>query len=160
MISCPCGSTQTFEKCCEALISGEPAATAEALMRSRYSAFVLGKLDYIQKTCAGEAALTFDRAELQRSLTRTEWLGLEIKEIEAGGAGDTSGFVTFTVSFRQGGRLFTQTEKSEFRRIGSEWRYCKGELDLKSGQAAVGKIGRNGPCPCGSGKKYKKCCGA
>lgn len=160
MIKCPCGSGQTFEECCGALIAGQPAPTAEALMRSRYSAFVLGKLDYIQKTCAGEAALTFDRAELRRSLPRTEWLGLDIQEVEDGQEGDTGGFVRFTVSFRQGGRLFTQAERSEFRRVGREWRYCKGEFDVESRPEAVAKIGRNDPCPCGSGKKYKKCCGA
>ncbi len=129
-------------------------------MRSRYSAFVLGKLDYIQKTCAGEAALTFDRAELQRSLPQTEWLGLDILEVEDGQEDDTSGVVKFIVHFRQNSRIYTQIERSEFRRIGSEWRYCKGEPDVSSRQDDAAKIGRNDPCPCGSGKKYKKCCGA
>jgi SEC-C motif-containing protein len=129
-------------------------------MRSRYSAFVLGKLDYVQKTCGGEAALMFNRAELQRSLPQTEWLGLDILEVEDGQENDARGMVKFTVRFRQDGRVYTQTERSEFRRIGSEWRYCKGELDVSSRQDAAAKIGRNDPCPCGSGKKYKKCCGA
>jgi SEC-C motif-containing protein len=158
--ACPCGGKVAFEACCGPLLAGQPARTAEALMRSRYSAFVLGRLDYLQRTCAGEAALSFNRAELERSLAGTQWLGLDIKATEAGQESDTAGTVTFRVDFRQNGCLFTQTERSEFRRIGGEWRYCKGELDLTPKQDATAKIGRNDPCPCGSGKKYKKCCGA
>lgn len=160
MQTCPCGSKQPFDACCGPLLAGQPAPTAVALMRSRYSAFVLGRLDYLQRTCAGEAALSFNRAELEGSLPGTRWLGLDIKATEAGQESDTAGTVTFRVDFRQNGRLFTQTERSEFRRIGGEWRYCKGELDLAAKPDAASKTGRNDPCPCGSGKKYKKCCGA
>jgi len=35
-----------------------------------------------------------------------------------------------------------------------------GESEKKKPQTrSAGKVGRNAPCPCGSGKKYKKCCG-
>lgn len=159
-LPCPCGSKALFDACCGPLLAGRPAKTAEALMRSRYSAFVLGRFDYLQRTCAGEAALTFDRAELERSLPGTQWLGLDIEATEAGQEDDTAGTVTFRVDFRQNGRLFTQTERSEFRRIAGEWRYCKGEPDLSAKQDASAKVGRNDPCPCGSGRKYKKCCDA
>ena len=159
MTTCPCASGKQFAECCGPLIAGMPAKTAETLMRSRYSAFVSGDLDYIQKTSAGEALLRLDRAELQRSLPGTEWLGLEIQQVEGGQESDITGVVKFKVSFRQNGRLYTQTERSEFRRIDIAWRYCKGEVDLDTRQTASASIGRNDPCPCGSGKKYKKCCG-
>jgi SEC-C motif-containing protein len=129
-------------------------------MRSRYSAFVRGDLDHIGRTSAGEAALAFDRAGLERSLPGTEWLGLEILDVEGGGAGDSVGFVTFRVRFREEGRLHSQTERSEFRRVGGDWRYWRGEADVAKLPVSLARTGRNDPCPCGSGKKYKKCCGA
>jgi SEC-C motif-containing protein len=155
---CPCGSTKAFEFCCGPLIAGRPAPTAEALMRSRYSAFTIGDLDYLQKTSAGEAALKFNRAELALSLPQTEWLGLQITATEAGQEGDDRGSVTFTARFRENGRLHVQGERSEFRRIGGEWRYMSGEID--AGDKAAGRVGRNDPCPCGSGRKFKKCHGS
>lgn len=155
---CPCGSGKPFEFCCGPLIAGRPAPTAEALMRSRYSAFVIGNLDYLQKTSAGEAALKFNRAELALSLPSTEWLRLEINGTEDGQVGDQSGSVTFRVRFRENGRLHVQGERSEFRRIGGEWRYVRGDVEIRP-DASV-RVGRNDPCPCGSGKKFKKCHGA
>ena len=159
MKACPCGSGKTFDLCCQPLIAGRaPAPTAEALMRSRYSAFVLADLDYLQKTSAGEAALKFDRAELALSLPGTEWLGLTITATEAGGADDDEGTVTFEARFRENGRLHRQGERSEFRRIGGAWRYRRGDVAALPGTAL--RPGRNDLCPCGSGKKYKKCHGA
>jgi SEC-C motif-containing protein len=159
MKTCHCGSGKAFELCCQPLISGHvPAPTAQALMRSRYSAYVVGDLDYLQKTAAGEAALKFDRAEMARSLPGTEWRGLTITATEAGGVDDEEGTVTFEASFRQNGRLHRQGERSEFRRIGGAWRYCRGEVAVRPDSAL--RVGRNDPCPCGSGKKYKKCHGA
>jgi SEC-C motif-containing protein len=155
---CPCGSGRAFGTCCGALHGGRAAATAEELMRSRYSAFVVGDLDYLARTAAGEALLKFDRQALARSLAGTDWLGLEIQSKEMGGEADEIGFVSFSVDFREGGRRFRQGERSEFRRVGGAWRYVSGTVDV-SAQAAA-SVGRNDPCPCGSGRKYKKCCGA
>ena len=129
-------------------------------MRSRYSAFVIGDLDYLQKISAGEAALKFNRAELALSLPDTEWLGLEISDTEAGQEGDDRGSVTFTARFRENGRLHAQGERSEFRWVGGAWRYVRGEVDARPELAAMTRVGRNDSCPCGSGKKYKKCHGA
>jgi len=163
MTSCPCGSKKTFDACCGPLIAGARAPTAEALMRSRYVAFTRGNLDYIESTCTGPAALAFDRAEMARSLPGTEWLGLEIRETRGGQPEDQSGKVTFEVRHRHNGQVFTQLETSEFVRVDGAWRYAKGDVDLASQRAPSGHIGghigRNDPCPCGSGKKYKKCCG-
>lgn len=125
-------------------------------MRSRYSAYALGDIDYIEKTAAGEARLRFDRADLVRSQANTEWLGLDILATEGGGLTDETGTVTFNARFRQGGQMQLLSEKSDFRRIGGEWRYVSGEANA----VLAAKVGRNDPCPCGSGKKYKKCHGA
>ncbi|MDB5553758.1 MAG: motif domain protein [Rhizobium sp.] len=129
-------------------------------MRSRYSAFIVGDLDHLQRTSAGEAALKFNRTELALSLPNTEWLGLEISDTEAGQEGDVRGSVTFTARFRENGRLHAQGERSEFRRVGGAWHYVSGEVDARPEPGTMTRVGRNDPCPCGSGKKYKKCHGA
>lgn len=159
MTPCPCGSTRPYALCCGAYIAGARVPTAQALMRSRYSAYVVGDLDYLQKTSAGQALLAFDRAEVSRSLPGTEWLGLDVLETEAGEESDDTGTVTFRARFRQGGRIHTIAERSEFRRVGGEWRYVRGEVD-EGAPAGARQVGRNDPCPCGSGKKFKKCHGA
>ena len=128
-------------------------------MRSRYSAYVVGDVDYLQKTSAGEALMRFDRADLKRSIQATEWLGLEILETMDGREGDDSGTVTFKAHFRENGKAGTLSERSEFRRIGCAWHYFRGDVDISAGRP-VTSAGRNDPCPCGSGKKFKKCHGA
>lgn len=157
MTQCPCGSERAFDTCCGSHLAGAPAPTAEALMRSRYTAYVRGDADYLQRTSAGEALLRFDRADIAASFASTEWLGLEIRKVEAGGSTDMTGHVAFTARFRQNGRLQALSERSEFRRIGGAWRYCRGEVDISAVPAPA--PGRNDPCPCGSGRKFKKCCG-
>ena len=158
MTQCPCGSGRSFETCCGPFLAGASAPTAETLMRSRYTAYASGDADYLQRTSAGDALLRFDRADIENSFKRTEWLGLDVRKVEAGQAADAIGHVTFTARFRQNGKIHALSERSEFRRVGGAWRYCNGEADVKTGPAL--QPGRNDPCPCGSGKKFKKCCGA
>jgi uncharacterized protein YchJ len=57
-------------------------------------------------------------------------------------------------------RIFTRSEKSLFRRIAGAWRYVKGDVAIRAREPASTPVGRNDPCPCGSGRKYKKCHGA
>ena len=159
MTHCPCGSGGSFETCCGPFIAGAPAPTAEALMRSRYTAYARGDADYLQRTSAGAALLGFDRADVESSFRSTEWLALEIQKIEAGQALDATGHVTFTARFRQNGEVHSLSERSEFRRIDGVWRYLSGDA-VRSRQTPAPQVGRNDPCPCGSGRKYKKCCGA
>jgi SEC-C motif-containing protein len=160
MTPCPCGSGRPFESCCGPLLAGAPASTAEALMRSRYAAYSRGDFDYLRKTSTDEAALAFRNAGLTLGEPATEWLGLTINRTQAGQPGDSTGTVDFRVRYRQGGRDYVQSELSHFRRIDGAWRYARGEVSLDAKTAPASHVGRNDPCPCGSGKKYKKCCGA
>ncbi len=125
-------------------------------MRSRYSAYSLGKLDYIAATCAGPAAQSFNRAEAALSLGGTTWLGLTITGTSLGGEGDETGTVSFSFECQQKGQHIVESETSAFRKIDGRWMYYDRVDRGKTG----GAIGRNDPCPCGSGKKYKKCHGA
>ena len=94
---CPCGSGDTLDHCCGPLHRGErKAATAEALMRSRYSAYALGKLDYLIAThpMPSEAPAQ-RRRELKQSCRDSRWRGLKVLSTEAGTADDLEGTVRF-----------------------------------------------------------------
>lgn len=160
MTPCPCGSELAYSDCCGRYHAGEAAPTAEALMRSRYTAYALGHLDYIEATCCGPAALAFNRAEAEVLQLGTEWLGLEVSRTVKGRERDSEGTVSFTARYRHKGVDETLAETSQFRRIDGRWFYYDRAPAVAAAGAGAAKVGRNDPCPCGSGKKYKKCCGA
>lgn len=160
MKTCACGSGKEFDECCGPVIAGKPAPSPEALMRSRYTAFTLGDLDHIERTNTENALAGFNRVDLEASLPGTEWTGLEILDTEGGQEGDDKGKVKFSFRYRSGGRDFSQLEVASFQRVDGEWRYDEREVNPKQPPVRVDKIGRNDPCHCGSGKKYKKCHGA
>ncbi|MEQ1530976.1 MAG: YchJ family metal-binding protein [Methylococcales bacterium] len=153
---CPCGSKQEFSACCGPIIDGAPAPSAEALMRSRYTAFVQRQLDHVERTHAPEIRDDFNRAEAERLAEECEWQGLEIRS--ATETGDTAE-VDFVIRFRRDKKDMIQAELASFRRENGKWLYVKGEINSQIPQRHVAKVGRNDPCPCGSGKKAKKCCG-
>ena len=158
MSLCPCGSATEFESCCGRYLSGAAAApTAEALMRSRYVAYVRGDMAYIARTW--DAATR--PAALGEAEQGVEWLGLKIVSTQAGGSDDDEGAVEFVARYRAGGDEGSMHEVSRFRREGGAWLYVDGHLVGQDASArAAPKAGRNDPCPCGSGRKFKKCCGA
>lgn len=129
-------------------------------MRSRYTAFAVGNADYLERTSCGRAAADFDRAAFEEQMADTEWLGLEIKSTRDGGEHDATGMVTFAARYRYGGQEFTMVEASEFIKVDGAWRYDHGNVVRdKQMPMSAQKVGRNDPCPCGSGAKFKKCCG-
>jgi SEC-C motif domain protein len=150
---CPCGSKAALSACCGPIIGGAAAPTAEALMRSRYSAYVLGEIDHILTTQQDEGG----RAQTERWSKESEWLGLEVNATEAGGEDDEEGVVAFTARYRMNGEDVAHHERGLFGRRDGRWIYVG---EAKARPVRVGpKVGRNDPCPCGSGKKHKKCCG-
>lgn len=126
-------------------------------MRSRYSAYVTKNFDHVERTLAPEIRQDFDRVEVERMAGQIEWLGLEVLSSSQNG---DSGTVEFRFRMRRDGQEFDQHELSSFRREQGRWLYVSGKLGSNTPPRQVEKIGRNEPCPCGSGKKYKKCCGA
>jgi SEC-C motif-containing protein len=158
MTDCPCGSGRTLDLCCGPYLSGTtPAPTAEALMRSRYSAFATGNIDYLQATLLPETAQDFNRAETEQWANSAEWTGLEVRSTSSGGPSDAEGFVEFVAHFKMQGKSHVHHETGRFARQDGAWYYVDGNMGPRP--RTVAKIGRNDPCPCGSGKKYKKCCG-
>ncbi|HSV27921.1 MAG TPA: YchJ family protein [Candidatus Omnitrophota bacterium] len=160
MTLCPCGSGRGLELCCGPIVAGAAAPTAEALMRSRYTAFVVGNLDYLETTLAPEAKDDYDRAETEAWIKEGQWQGLEVRATEAGGEGDEEGTVEFVARYKFRGKPFAHHELASFRKVEGRWQYVDGVINPKPAQRVGAKVGRNDPCTCGSGKKYKKCCGA
>jgi len=160
MAQCPCGSGSDFDQCCGPFIGGVAAPTPEALMRSRYTAFVRCDFDYVEKTHAPEARGEFDRSLAESRNETVQWTGLKVLETTGGGLADDSGTVEFAASYKGDGGPGVHHERSTFRREDGQWLYVDGVIDPKSPPRRTTKVGRNDPCPCGSGKKYKKCCGA
>ncbi len=126
-------------------------------MRSRYSAYATGNVAYVEKTNAGPAAQAFNLLEAAIWAKTSEWLGLEITNRKAGLEGDETGIVSFTFHIRQNGETISASETSVFQKLDGRWYYYDRRQEPKANAAG---IGRNDPCSCGSGEKYKKCCGA
>lgn len=124
---CPCNSQKPYTDCCGPILAGTPAPTAVALMRSRYTAFTQGNIDYLESTHTGPAAMAFNRKELERELPTTEWLGLTISNTTKGMETDSTGTVTFTATYRYQGQIHTQTETSRFIRKAGRWLYTAGK---------------------------------
>lgn len=143
---CPCGSGRKYDLCCGQYHRGESVAgTPEALMRSRYSAYVLGQEDYL--LASWHPGTRPEHLDLKQG---PAWTALEI--IGAGVAGD-GGSVHFRAVYKKSGSWCYLEEKSRFVREGQLWLYLDGEV-----REGVYKPGRNDPCPCDSGEKFKKCC--
>jgi SEC-C motif-containing protein len=118
--ACPCGLSEPYAKCCGRYHSGEAAApTAEALMRSRYSAFVKGDRGYLLRTWHPRTRPA--RLDLDAGMT---WTGLEVLGATEGSAFHSTGTVTFRASYR-GGSLH---ERSRFERVDGVWVYVDGEF--------------------------------
>jgi SEC-C motif-containing protein len=162
MKSCPCGSQLSYEECCRPLIAGErEAQTAEQLMRSRYSAYVEKELPYLRTSLHPEHRDDYDEKSSREWAESAEWHGLEILNTVGGGPDDQNGQVEFAAEFTQQGVRQRHHELATFARHGGKWYFVSGkEVRPKPVVRETPKIGRNEPCPCGSGKKHKKCCGA
>lgn len=123
---CPCGSQQDYAACCGLCHGGTPAATAEALMRSRYSAFVLMLDAYLLATWHSDTR----PPELDLSADeKAQWLGLEVKRHEQ--TGPDSAIVEFVARFRLAGRAHRLHEISRFVREGGLWFYVAGDFPQK-----------------------------
>ncbi|WP_433309924.1 YchJ family protein [Micromonospora chersina] len=116
---CPCGSGLPYADCCGPIHRGvAAAATAEALMRSRYSAFAVGDADYLLRSW--HSTTRPPRLGLDPG---TRWTRLEVLDTDRGGLFDTEGTVAFRAHYREAGRPGTVAEHSRFVREGGRWVY-------------------------------------
>lgn len=159
MTICPCGSGNPYSECCEQIISGgQPAKTAEQLMRARYSAYVFADMDFIFESTHPDHCQGYDHAGTKEWAETADWQGLEIVDSKKGGADDSVGEVEFIARFIEKGEKREHHEAGQFKRKDGRWYFTEGRM-VRPKPLTVSKVGRNDPCICGSGLKYKKCCG-
>ena len=158
---CHCDSTLPFSRCCGPIIAGATqAVSAKQLMRSRFSAFCSGNIDYLMASHHPSQRRDDDRGQLAATLNQCQWLELSIIDCQQGSADQQQGEVEFIASYRRDGQLAQLHERSRFVREQGQWFYLHGDI-LSTGNrsASQPKPGRNEPCFCGSGKKFKHCHG-
>jgi SEC-C motif-containing protein len=121
--TCPCGSGRTLAACCGRYHGGELAPDADALMRSRYSAYVLGLEAYLKATWHRDTC----PASLELDATpRPQWLGLAIKAYTP--QDEHHATVEFIARYKLNGRAFKLHEVSRFEKIDGHWLYANGEI--------------------------------
>lgn len=130
------------------------------LLRARYTAFALGYIDFIVSTHHSRTRHEVKREEIEDWSKNSQWLGLKIVEKEAGNEKDQTGTIIFGAKYQSEGETHDHWEKSFFEKENNEWRFLDAHGLVKGPlRRTEPKVGRNDPCPCGSSKKYKKCCG-
>lgn len=157
---CPCSSGKKYSVCCNPIITGaKKGETAESVMRARYSAYAKGEVDYIVNTLDPDVRDSYDRDEIKHWSETSKWMSLEIKRTEKGQKNDKEGIVEFIAIYEEDSMIFKHHEVSMFLQKDNQWFFKDGELASHEPIVrSAKKVGRNDACPCGSGKKYKKCC--
>ncbi|MBP9681839.1 MAG: YchJ family protein [Bacteriovorax sp.] len=157
--TCACGSEKSYKECCEPYLLGtQKPSTAEQLMRSRYTAFAVGEMDYIYNTHHESTRKGLDMDGVKSWALNSEWLGLEILGTDKGSEKDSEGQVEFRCKFNFNGKEQAHHELSTFTKENGQWFFVDGVQKNNTVRRSEPKVGRNDPCPCGSGKKAKKCC--
>ncbi|NJK54547.1 MAG: YchJ family protein [Pleurocapsa sp. SU_5_0] len=150
---CPCGSKKQTQYCCQMYLLGKKQPeTAEKLMRSRYTAFTRGYVDYLIATLHPDYRQPNDHAELTTSISHTQWLGLQIIDAQKGKKNDNTGIVEFEAVY-QINEPQQLHERSRFIKTEGQWFYVDG--DILPGTTPKPKD----LCWCRSGQKYRQCHG-
>ncbi|WP_409307795.1 YchJ family protein [Pectobacterium sp. B1J-3] len=151
--SCPCCSGLQYSACCQPYLDNTcVAADPQTLMRSRYTAYVRHDVDYLIATWHPDKQPETSRHAIAESCRDTHWLGLNILSAGSSKMKD-EGYVEFAARYASAvnpQETGLMRERSRFLRYHDRWYYIDG-IHLQTG--------RNEPCPCGSNRKYKKCCG-
>lgn len=160
MEKCPCGSEKPYLECCEPIITLKADySTPEQLMRARYSAYAKGNIDFVLNTTIEEKRKECDEQAIRNWSEKSIWHQLEILGTKDGAPQDSEGIVEFIAHYTEGGIRKNLHEKALFKKVDGKWYYVDGEIHKpKPFIRSADKVSRNSPCPCGSGRKYKKCC--
>lgn len=162
--TCHCGSGKTLEDCCLPILQGRiEAPSAEALMRARYSAYAENALDFLLESLHPEFREDYDPEATAKWAQTAQWMSLKLvlaEDREVAEDAPPEAIVQFIAQYREDGMPRSHHEQSLFRQHEGRWYYVDGRMIAQPTVKRDGaKVGRNDPCPCGSGKKYKKCCG-
>jgi SEC-C motif domain protein len=160
-MNCPCGSQREFASCCRPIIAGEAAAaTAAALMRARYTAYTQVEIEFLHDSLHPDHRGEHDAESVRAWAAESEWHGLEIIATADGGPDDETGEVEFACEFTRDEQRQRHHERARFAKVDGCWYFVDGKpVKLRPFVRPEPKLGRNDPCSCGSGRKFKKCCG-
>ncbi|MEM1369478.1 MAG: YchJ family metal-binding protein [Cyanobacteria bacterium P01_H01_bin.15] len=151
---CPCGSGKMLSQCCSIYLQGlRSAPTAEALMRSRYSAYCLKKIGYLVETEHPSRRKPDSRQQIAATANSVAWRGLTVILTEAGQTQDNTGIVEFVAVYHHGRSVAQLHERSRFLKEDGKWFYTDGD------SLPPVRPKKNEPCWCLSGKKFKQCHG-
>jgi len=167
MSLCPCRlldeNKPSYEECCGRFLETQKKpSTAEELMRARYTAYVKEKIPFVAKTQIAVSGDEFDQDEALKWARSSDWLGLKIIQTQKGKEGDKTGIVEFQAFYKDKAtqKELAHHETSLFD-YQDQWLFKEGHIHAGQPMKRLSpKLGRNDPCGCGSGKKFKKCCGA
>lgn len=149
-LNCPCQSGKAYQDCCYPFHQfNQLPATAEQLMRSRYTAYVLQDIDYIVKTTTPSQQKRLNVEVLKNWAAETTWVGLNIKKHQPN-LSKIHSAVAFDAFFNSENGIQSHQENSLFVQIEKRWYFVDPTVDLPAMKQA---------CLCGSGKKFKHCCG-
>lgn len=124
MTPCPCRSGRDYDACCGPALEGRAwPETAEALMRSRYTAFARREVGWLKESLWPKYQKSLDLAGLKEWAETRQWVGLEILKVEAGGPDDSSGSVLFVARALKDGAIREHREASLFRKKKGRWYY-------------------------------------
>lgn len=123
-MNCYCGNNTTYQNCCEVYHkNGGKTETAQQLMRSRYSAFVLANGDYLMETHHSNTRQVKEKKAVVKWAKSVQWIKLEVLETTKGLENDTEGSVTFNAYFYENGKVDVIHEKSTFKKENNNWKY-------------------------------------
>ncbi len=124
---CYCNSQKPYSECCEPLILNKDfALTAEQLMRSRYTAFVLASINYLMNSHHSTTRPTKERKEILKWAKSVQWMGLNIVSKKAGTEFDTEGWVEFKATYMEHNKIECIHENSYFVKEDGKWYYKSG----------------------------------
>jgi SEC-C motif-containing protein len=157
---CPCESHISLlgKPCCEEIISGaRKARSAKELLRARYTAFATCAMPFILASTHPRVREESDEAANRTWAETSTFTRLEI--LDTCSDGDSAEYITFEAHFTQKHQRHIHRERARFELLDGEWFFVSSEiLKPQTIRYDAPKPGRNEPCPCGSGRKYKKCC--
>ena len=157
--NCICGSGLEPELCCARFIEGgDIPETAEQLMRSRFSAYASHNEDYLLASWDKNSKKKPKQIDFSKE-ENVEWTHLEIVGLKKGGTKDSKGIVEFKAHYLLDGEPHVMHEISRFVKKDHRWFYLDSLVKSVAKANQTLSQGKNAPCACGSGKKFKRCCG-
>jgi SEC-C motif-containing protein len=157
---CVCGSGKPLAACCGPILDDPARArTPEELMRARYTAHCRREYSFLVESTHPAHRDEVSEEKIARWASHVNWTGLEVHSAVPGETED-DGRVSFTAHFSLKDTPQELREDATFARVDGKWFYVDGDVyGEEPYKRESPRTGRNEPCPCGSGKKFKKCCG-